>query len=100
MELTITNIINTKWCGNYNKYRVEIGVKDELKRICWLSEKQYDNLYNCFEQTPKGYSNGDMSVIGVFNEKGYLMYSRLDKHQKPRLFKEPPQINLEDLIDV
>ncbi|WP_142415386.1 hypothetical protein [Hathewaya massiliensis] len=94
-----TNIISKQHVTKLNKYVVEIGMDGEPKERLWLTEKQMINLNSCFEETPKGYSNGDISVIGVFNDNGYYAYAKVVKHKKPKYFNVPKEHDLSDLME-
>lgn len=96
-EMLLTNIISKRYIEKVNKYVVEIGIKDKQKKSIWLTEKQMINLQNCFDQTPKGYSDKNISIIGVWNEKNYFAFSRIERHEKCRVFNTPVEQNVEDL---
>jgi hypothetical protein len=93
----LNNIISARYIPKVNKYIVV--VMGELKHKLWLTEKQMINLQNCFDETPKGYSNKYISVCGHWNSKGYYMYSTVEKRNKENLFNPPSEYNLNDLRD-
>jgi preprotein translocase subunit SecA len=99
MEKLITNIIKKQYIKKINRYIIELGIKDEAKRIIWLTEKQMINLKNCFNETKNGYSDKNISIIGIWNDKGYFSYSKIEHHKQEKLFTLPKQYNLDDLID-
>jgi hypothetical protein len=74
MEKTIHTIAAATWT-RFNKWRVELEIAGESKRVCWLSAAQYDFLSSAFEHTKNGYSDKHVAVIGEFSddEKGYYI---------------------------
>lgn len=99
MKKILSNIISSNYITKFDRYVVELGIKGEPKKTAWLTEKQMINLQNCFNKTPKGYSTGNISIVGVFNEKGYYSYSKVVEHEKERYFTIPKQYDLNDLLD-
>ncbi|MDT8718263.1 hypothetical protein IAI10_16470 [Clostridium sp. 19966] len=95
----LTTIISKRYVEKVGKYIVEIGILNEPKSIIWLTEKQMINLINSFNSTPKGYSNSDVFVVGVFNDNRYFCYSKAIKHKKERVFTVPKEYDLRELID-
>lgn len=100
IEKRLTNIISEKYIAKLHKYVVELGIDGESKQTIWLTEEQMINLHRCFYETPKGFSNKDVSVMGIWNECGYYVYSRVWHHEQPKLFREPRQLDLADLKEV
>lgn len=100
IERIITNIIKSNYIPKYNKYRVEVGIDDEPKKILWLSIKQLELLEYHFESTPKGHSTKNVQVIGVWRENGFYAFSKIYKikEEKPK-FQLPKQYNLDNLND-
>lgn len=94
-----TNIISKQHVTKLNKYVVEIGMDGEPKERLWLTQKQMFNLASCFEETSNGYSNKDISVVGVFNDNGYYAYAKVVRHKREKMFKVPKEHDLSDLLD-
>jgi hypothetical protein len=87
-EKTLHTIAAATWT-RYNKWRVEMEIVGEPKRVCWLSPAQYDFLVSAFEHTKNGYSDARTTVIGEFSDddKGYYIRCKAVRQPpKPRHF--------------
>lgn len=86
MELVIHTISSSTWT-RYSKWRVELEIVGEQKRICWLTPAQYDYLTSAFSHTKNGYSDSRCTVIGEFGEDGrYLRCKAVAMPPKPKHF--------------
>lgn len=97
MEKTIFGIISHRYIRKYDKYRVELAFINEPKKTVWLTHNQFANMTFCFDMTRKGYSDKHVSVIGVWNDKGYYAYTKVIKHPQYKSFKQPYQYDLSNL---
>lgn len=83
-EKTLHTITAATWT-RYGKWRVELEIVGETKRVCWLSSAQYDFLASAFEHTRNGYSDARVAVIGEFSDEGrYLRCKAVALPPKPR----------------
>ncbi|WP_019779147.1 hypothetical protein [Streptococcus sobrinus] len=96
----LTNVISKKYITKFDKYVVELGIYDEPKVTVWLTEKQVDNLDYCFDQTKLGYSDKNISVYGIWSEKGYFAYSEVVRHEQSKQFRLPQEQDVSDLWEV
>ena len=94
-ERTIACILSDRWVGKVGKYVVKLGFRDEKAEEVWMTERQLTQLEQLFEKTPHRHSTDRIHVIGIWNERGYYTYARLEKIS----FIEPVQYNLKDLED-
>jgi len=94
-ERVIGCILSDRFVSKVGKYRVKLGFRDEKAEEVWMSEKQLIHLETLFNQTAHGHSTDRMQIIGVWDERGYYTWSRMEK----RSFIEPEQYNLRDLED-
>lgn len=74
----------------YDKWRVELEIAGEPKRVCWLSPAQYDYLTSAFEHTKNGYSDKTCTVYGYFDEKGYYVKCKAVLHPPKQRHFTPP----------
>lgn len=95
IERVIACVLADKWIPRVGKYVVKLGFDGEKAEEVWMTEKQLANLEANFASTPHGHSTDRCKVIGLWNDRGYYAYSRLEKV----VFIEPPQYNLNDLKD-
>lgn len=71
-EHVIHTIAAATWT-RYEKWRVELEIVGQPKRVCWLTVAQHDYLASAFGHTRNGYSDGVCTVIGEFSEDGYYL---------------------------
>lgn len=95
IESEIESILGYTWVPKAGKYIVRLGHKGEPAEKAWMTEKQLGQLEAVFAKTPRGHSSSRLQVVGVYNDRGYYMYSRLEKQP----FTEPVQYDLKDLVD-
>ena len=88
IEHAIHTVAAAAWT-RFNKWRVEMEIIGETKRVFWLSAAQYDFLTSAFEHTPKGYSNNHVVVIGEFDEQGHYVRCRAVALPPPRRHYTP-----------
>lgn len=69
MDKIIHHMAAATWT-RYGKWRVELEIVGEPKRIAWLSAAQYDFLSSAFEHTKNGYSDSRCTVVGQFSDDG------------------------------
>lgn len=91
----IACILDSKWIPRAGKYRVKLGFAGSKAETVWMTERQLSQIERLFERTPHGYSTQRCQVVGIWNEKGYYAYARLEEQS----FIEPPQYSLKDLED-
>lgn len=92
-EGVIHTIRESTWT-RYNKYRVVLAIRDDVDRVCWMSEKQMAQLETAFGENM--YSNKHRLVVGVFEDNRYC-YCKKEFHNKKREFKKPIQYDVSDL---
>ncbi len=86
MNKTIHCISATTWT-RYGKWRVEMEIVGEQKRVCWMTAAQYEYLSSAFEHTKNGYSDTRCTVIGEFTDDGhYVRCKALANPPKPKHF--------------
>lgn len=93
---TISTVGSVRYVPKNNRYVVQLCFREERSKKCWLTERQLGSLEAAFSQTPRGYSTAKVWVTGLFDERGYYRYCRVDRKR----FEEPPQYDLTDLEDV
>lgn len=71
-QKTLHTIAAATWT-RYDKWRVELEIVGEPKRVCWLTATQYDYLQSAFEHTKNGYSDSRCTVIGEFTDDGHYL---------------------------
>lgn len=82
MEIVIHTVAEATWT-KYAKWRVELELVGHPKRVCWLSDAQYQFLMSAFKHTKNGYSDAKATITGIFDdEKGY--YQRCKAVKTPR----------------
>lgn len=94
-ESDIECILDSRWVPKAGKYVVRLGFNGERAKDVWMTEKQLTQLEGVFRQTPHGYSTQRAQVIGIWNERGYYAYARIENTS----FIPPDQYNLKDLED-
>lgn len=98
MDKIIHTIAAATWT-RYGKWRVEIEIVGEPKRVCWLTAAQYDYLQSAFSHTRSGYSDSRCQVIGEFSDDDrYLRCKAVAVPPKPRHFTplvQPAEIDHE-----
>lgn len=94
-EREIACILSDRWIPKVCKYIVKLGFRDERSKEVWMTEKQLCQIENLFAKTPHGFSSSRLKVIGIWNDRGYYAYARLER----KSFIIPIQYNLNDLED-
>lgn len=69
MDKVIHCVAASTWT-RYGKWRVELEIVGEPKRVAWLSSAQYDFLSSAFVHTKSGYSDARCTVVGEFTDEG------------------------------
>lgn len=92
-EIEIGCILSTRWVPKVGKHVVKLGYRGERAETVWMTEKQLIQIESLFARTPHGHSSDRCRVIGVWNDRGYYAYSRLEKIS----FIQPEQHDLSDL---
>lgn len=82
-----------------DKYVVKLAFFDEKSKEYWLTPRQYFQLLENFERTPKEYSTKKEMVVGFFNQKGYFAFSRFEYRKPKHEFEEPYQYDLTHLVE-
>lgn len=95
LDREIACIIDSRYVPKVGKYIVKLGFVGEKAKDVWMTGKQYYQLERLFAGTQNGHSTQRLGVIGVWNDKGYYAWSRLEK----TTFIEPEQYPLNDLRD-
>lgn len=95
MEKEIADVLSSEWIAKVGKYKVRLAFESEKSETVWMSERQLLGILRCFEQTPHDHSTRHTTVIGVWNERGYYAYSKVERQQ----FIPPVQYRLDDLED-
>lgn len=93
----IAHIVDSRYISNVDKYLVKLAFFDEKSKEYWLTPRQYFQLLENFDRTPKEYSTKKYSVVGYFNKKGYFVFSRFEYRKEQREFEEPHQYDLSNL---
>lgn len=84
IELAIHTIAVATWT-RFGKWRVELEIVGEPKRVCWLTETQHEYLISAFSHTRSNYSDSSCTVYGLFDEAGhYLRCKAVAAPPKPR----------------
>lgn len=94
-EWEIARIIASRYVAKVGKYVVKLGYTGRRATEVWMTEKQLTQLEACFARTPHDHSTERMQVLGIWDERGYYRYARVEETR----FVEPPQYNLKDLED-
>ena len=94
-ERDISCILSYKWVKKVGKYVVKLGFHGSKAEEVWMTEKQLSQIEALFVLTPHQFSTARRQVIGIWNDKGYYAYSRLEK----KSFILPEEHNLDDLKD-
>lgn len=92
-DQTIAYIVSTKWVPKIGKYIVKLGYQGEKAETVWMTERQLCQIESLFARTQHGHSCDRCRVIGVWNDRGYYAYARLEKTD----FIAPVQYDLSDL---
>lgn len=102
MEAIIHTVASAKWT-RFGKWRVELELVGEPKRVCWLTPAQYDYLRSAFGHTKNGYSDSLCNVIGEFTTDGHYQRCKAvlvppkPKHFTPLI--NPIESITDDLLD-
>lgn len=94
-EKIVGTVLGYRYVPKVGKYIVKVSFVDEKAKELWMSERQLDSLLIALDKTPKGYSTGKVSVIAVFNDKGYYAYCKVEVAP----WEPPPQYDLSCLED-
>lgn len=89
----IASIISARWVPKVGKNIVKLGYDGGRAEDVWMTPKQMSQIERVFAQTPHGHSTQRAQVVGVWNERGYYAYAKLDKMD----FIPPDQYDLSDL---
>ena len=92
-EDVITCILGSEWVPKVGKHVVRLSVDGSKARKVWMTEKQLCQLERCFSRTPHGHSSQRLAVVGIWNDRGYYAYAKVEAQS----FIEPPQYDLKDL---
>lgn len=94
-EAIIHTIAAATWT-RYDKWRVEMEIIGQPKRVCWLTATQWDYLESAFSHTKNGYSDSRCTVIGEFSEDDrYLRCKAVANPPKPKHFT--PLVTVEEI---
>lgn len=99
VERDISTILDARFVPKVGKYIVKLAFPDQKAKSYWMTRKQYFRLEDWFSITPKGYSDKHTTVIGVFSDEDYYMYSKAERRAVVREFIPPRQQDLSDLED-
>ena len=94
-ECPIACILSSKWVPKVGKHIVQLGFDGEHARKVWMTEKQLSQLEAQFARTPRGHSTARAQVVGIWNDRGYYAYAKLEQTR----FIPPIQYRLDDLED-
>lgn len=94
-EREIGTILDWSYVPRFGRYVVKLGFRGEKAEEVWMSPLQLQQLQRVFDATPHGHSSDRLSVVGVWNERGYYAYARLER----QTFQPPIQYRLNDLKD-
>lgn len=95
IERDIACILSSKWAPKVCRHIVRLGFANEKAEEVWMTERQLSQLEAVFARTPKDHSSARLQVVGVWNDRGYYAYAKLEK----TAFIPPPQYSLKDLED-
>lgn len=98
-QKVIAHIVNGRYVWSVDKYIVKLAFFDEKAKEYLLTPRQYFQLLDNFERTPKEYSTKRHVVVGYFNQKGYFAFSLYKYRILNSEFKEPYQYDLSDLYE-
>ena len=94
-EWEISCILSSRWVPKVGKNLVKLGFIGERAKEVWMTEKQLTHLEALFARTAHGHSSSRMQVIGVFDDRGYYAWCKMEKQP----FIAPIQYSLKDLKD-
>ena len=92
-EREIATVLGWSYVPRLERYAVRLGFRGEPAETVWMTWKQLHQLQRVFSSTPRGPSSDRLSVVGVWNERGYYAYARLERQR----FQPPIQYRLSDL---
>lgn len=94
-ERDIARIISSRWVPRIGKHVVKLGFVDERAEDVWMTDRQLAQLEMVFDRTPRRHSTARAQVVGIWDDRGYYAYARLDRQD----FIPPVRYRLKDLED-